>query len=111
MDDLSDLAKRVIVINEGKILFDGNLSELTSKFAREKIIKVYFGKSADVKNLEHIGKVKRYDYPKAVISVSRETAAVAAAELLQNFPITDLTIEEEPIENIVRRVFKKGSIE
>lgn len=110
MDDLTDLAKRVIVINKGEILFDGNLTDLTSKFAREKIIKVYLGKSTDVKKFENIGKVKKYNYPQAIISVSRETAAVAAAEILQNFPITDLTIEEEPIENIIRRVFRGGRV-
>lgn len=110
MDDLIDLAKRVIVINKGEILFNGNLFDLTSKFAKEKIIKVYLGKSTDVKKFEKIGKVKKYEYPQATISVSREAAAIAAAEILQNFPITDLTIEEEPIENIIRRVFRGESV-
>lgn len=110
MDDLADLAKRVIVINKGEILFDGNLSDLISKFAKEKIIKVYLGKSTDVKKFADIGKVKKYNFPQAVLSVPREASAVAAAEILQNFPITDLTIEEEPIEDIIRRVFKGGPV-
>ena len=55
---------------------------------------------------EEIGKVLKFDYPRAVISVPREASAVAAAEILQNFPIADLTIEEEPIESVIRRVFK-----
>ena len=40
MDDLMTLARRVIVIDEGQILFDGALEELVSRFAKEKIIKV-----------------------------------------------------------------------
>lgn len=111
MDDLTDLAKRIIVIDKGKLLFDGNLSDLTSKFARKKIIKVYLGKSTDVKRFADIGEVKRYNYPQVVLSVPREASAIAAAELLQNFPITDLTIEEEPIEDIIRKVFKDGSFD
>jgi ABC-2 type transport system ATP-binding protein len=106
MDDLSDLAKRVIVINKGEILYDGNLKELTSLFAKEKIIKIYLAKSTDIKKFAEIGKVKKFDYPQAIISVPREASAIAAAELLQNFPIADLTIEEEPIEDIIRRVFR-----
>lgn len=105
MDDVIDLAKRVIVIDKGKILFDGDLRELVNRFARDKIIKVYLSKEADIKQLESIGKVKKLDFPQAVLSVRRATAAVAAAELLQKLPVADLTIEEEPIDEIVRKVF------
>lgn len=106
MDDLSDLTKRVIVIDKGSILFDGDLKELTGQFIKEKIIKVYLSKEVDAKKFADIGKVRRFNYPQAVLSVPREVVAVAAAEILQNFPVADLTIEEEPIEDIIRRVFK-----
>ncbi len=105
MDDVFDLAKRVIVIDKGKILFDGDLRELVNRFAKDKIIKVYLSKEADIKQLEGIGKVKKLDFPQAVLSVRRGTAAIAAAELLQKLPVADLTIEEEPIEEIIRKVF------
>lgn len=106
MDDLIDLAKRVIVIDKGEILFDGNLRELVGEFAREKSIKIYLTKEVDLKSLEAIGEVKKVNYPQVILSVPREASAFAAAELLQNFPIGDMTIEEEPIEDIIRRVFK-----
>jgi ABC-2 type transport system ATP-binding protein len=106
MDDVIDLAKRVVVIDKGEILFDGLLRELVGQFAREKIIRVFLSRETDFKKFEEIGKVKRLDYPQVVLSVPREAAAVAAAEVLQNFPIADLTIDEEPIEEIIRRVFK-----
>nr|AKQ03475.1 ABC transporter-like protein, ABC-2 type transport system ATP-binding protein [uncultured Microgenomates bacterium Rifle_16ft_4_minimus_38077] len=106
MDDLIDLAKRVIVIDRGEILFDGDLQDLVKEFARDKIIKVYLSREDDIKELEKIGKLKKFDFPLAILSVSREATAIAAAELLQNFAVSDLTIEEEPIEEIIRRVFK-----
>lgn len=106
MDDLVDLVKRVIVIDKGQIIFDGNLKELVDRFAAKKVIKVYFSKEIDPKKLEEIGKVEKFDYPQATLSVAREICAVAAAELLHNFPVDDLTIEEEPIEKIIRRVFR-----
>ena len=106
MDDLIDLAKRIIVIDKGSIIFDGDLRELVSRFTKDKIIKVYFSKEADIKKLEEIGKIKKLDFPQAILSVPRASAAVAAAELLQNFPVADLTIEEEPVDEIIRRVFK-----
>lgn len=106
MDDLIDLARRVIVIDQGKILFDGALEELVEKFAKEKIIKATLSKDADLADLEKIGKVKKLVFPEVVLSVSRSAIAVAAAELLQNFAVDDLTIEEIPIEDVIRKVFR-----
>ncbi|MEK7188388.1 MAG: ATP-binding cassette domain-containing protein [Patescibacteria group bacterium] len=108
MDDLVDLARRVIVIDEGKIVFDGLFQELITRFAKEKIIKIHLGGEVDIKKLESIGEVKKIKIPEVTIAVPREACAVAASELLQNFPIDDLTIEEKPIEDIVRQVFRGG---
>lgn len=106
MGDLTDLAKRVVVIDKGQILFDGNLKNLVESFAKEKIIKIYLSKETDLRLFESVGKVKKADFPQVILSVPRETAAVAAAEILQNAPVADLTIEEESIEEIIRMVFR-----
>lgn len=108
MDDLIDLARRVIVIDEGRILFDGALEELVEKFAKEKIIKATLSKEDGISEIEKIGKVKKLSFPQVVLSVPRNATAIAAAELLQNFPVEDLTIEEVPIEDTVRKVFRGG---
>jgi len=106
MDDLVGLVKRIIVINKGEIIYDGKFDELVKKFAKKKTIDVYFSKSIDAKKLESIAGVVKYDYPHAKLSIARDVSALAAAELLQNFPVADLNIEEEPIEDVIRRVFK-----
>lgn len=107
MNDLVDLARRVIVIDEGQLIFDGAFEELTNRFAKEKIIKLSLSQEIDLKELEKIGTVKKISFPEVVLSVPRSTTSVAAAEILQNFPIADLTIEEIPIEEIVRKVFRR----
>ena len=106
MDDLVDLARRVIVIDEGSLLFDGAFEELVSRFAKEKIIRATLSSNDNLTSLERIGKVKKVNFPQITISVPREATAVAAAELLQNFSVEDLTIDEMPIEEVVRKVFK-----
>lgn len=106
MDDVTNLARRVIVVDEGRILFDGALEELVSKFAKEKIIKATLSNEENIKEIESIGKVKSLKFPEVILSVPRSATAVAAAELLQNFPVDDLTIEEVPIEDVIRKVFK-----
>jgi len=106
MDDLINLARRVIVIDEGRIIFDGALEELVNRFAKEKIIKVSLLQEDDIKRIESIGKIKKIAFPEVTLSVPRSATAVAAAELLQNFPVADLTIEEIPIEDVIRMVFR-----
>jgi len=105
MGDVKELCKRVIIIDKGKIVFDGNLSEIIDKYADHKILSVVLNKEIDPKKLEEIGRVKQYDFPKAVISVKREATSLAAAELLRHFPVADLNVEEVPIEEIIREVF------
>lgn len=106
MSDLSDLSRRVIIINEGELVFDGPLDEITLKFAQEKIIKATLSEEVDTKHISEIGTVKKYTFPYIYISVPRSTVTFAAAELLQKFPVIDLNIEELPIEDVVRKVFK-----
>jgi ABC-2 type transport system ATP-binding protein len=105
MDDVKELCKRIIIIDKGRVLFDGALDEIIKKYANHKLLTVVFNKKVNAEDLKEIGKVKEFDYPKAVISVKRNTASMAAAELLQNFPVADLNIEEPQIEDIIREVF------
>jgi len=105
MGDVKELCKRIIIIDKGKILFDGLLSEIVEKYADHKVLSVVFAKEIDPKKLEEIGEVREYEYPKAVIYVKREVSSVASAELLQHFPVADLTLEEVPIDQIIREVF------
>jgi ABC-2 type transport system ATP-binding protein len=93
-------------VDEGRLLFDGALEELVSKFAKEKIIKATLSSQDGIADLEKIGKVKMFAFPQVILSVPRSATAVAAAELLQNFPVEDLTIEEIPIEDVIRKVFR-----
>lgn len=108
MNDLINLVRRVIVIDQGKLIFDGALEDLVTHFAKEKIIKVYLENEDDLKKMETIGKIKKIAFPQVILTVPRTTVAVAAAEILQNFPVYDLTIEEIPIEEVVQRVFRGG---
>ena len=95
----------MIIISSGKILYDGAFESLTAKYAKEKLIKARLVNENNVSDLEKIGKIKKLDFPEVVIAVPRSAAPVAAAELLQNFPVDDLTIEEIPVEEVIKKAF------
>lgn len=106
MDDVKELCKRIIIIDHGKILYDGNLESLVKKYAKYKTLSIVFEEYIDSEKLSKIGFIKEFKYPKAVIKVEQEKSKFAAAKLLTEFPVADLNIEEAEIEDIIRDVFK-----
>lgn len=107
MDDVKELSKRVLVIDGGKLVFDGNLTQLISKYARNKLLSLVLSKSVSASRLEEYGKVTTIGFPKVQLTIPRQSATETAAKMLKNLPIIDLTIEEPPIEAIIREVFTK----
>lgn len=109
MKDVEELCKRVIIIDHGKILFDGKLADIIKKYAKNKSITVIFEKPVSLEKLKQLGDVVSFEPPKAVISVHRDKSNHVASKLLDTFPVEDLNIEEVNIEEIIRDVFSHTS--
>lgn len=107
MGDVEALCKRVIIINNGTILFDGELSSLVKKYAPYKIITVLLNEHVDLKEVEEFGIVKKFSYPQFIIRVSKDKSNDAAAAILKKLPVDDLNIEDPQIEDVIRDVFSK----
>ncbi len=107
MDDVKELCDRVIIIDKGKIFFDGALDEIIKKYADRKILEVTFSKVVEKKQFSIIkaAKIKQYDPHQVVFSVKRRSVNPVAAKLLEKFPVADLNILESSIEDIIREVF------
>jgi len=109
MSDVKKLCKRVIIIDHGRIIYDGNLSEIVEKYSKFKIITVYFKKPIEAKELTRYGKLKFFNREKAIITVGREKVSKIAARLLEKYDIGDLNIEELEIDEIINMVFSKNN--
>ncbi len=105
MEDVRQLCKRVIIIDHGKLIFDGNLSNIIKKYATKKFIKVLFEKDVERQEIERFGKIHEYKPGESIIAVTREDAPSVAAEMLKQFMIEDINIEEPDIEDVIRDVF------
>jgi ABC-2 type transport system ATP-binding protein len=110
MKDVEQLCERVIIIDHGKVLYDGALADIVKKYAKNKSISVVFEKEVSAEKLKKLGKVLSVQDTKAVISVPREKTSHVAAKLLEQFSVDDLNIEEPNIEEIIRDVFSKEAI-
>ena len=107
MGDVEKLCDRVIIINKGKIVYDGKLAQIVDRFAKHKVISLDFGKKIEREKLKDYGKVLTFDLLNAKIEVERNKVADITSRLLKDLPIVDLSIEEPPIEEIIRLFFTK----
>lgn len=106
MGDVEELCKRVIIINHGKILFDGLLADLIKKHAPYKVITFILRDHINPKRLEGMGEISYFEYPKLVINTDTGKASQVVGNLLKELPIEDVTIEDPHIEDIIRDIFK-----
>ncbi len=111
MDDVKELCERAIVIDHGKKVFDGKLQDIIDTYARNKILSLTFSKPISKKELTEFGTLKEHSDANllytATLLVPRKKATAVASKLLAKFPVVDVTIEEPPIEAIIREVFSK----
>jgi len=112
MQDVTALASRVLMINRGRLLYDGALEVLVARIARTKRIELVLGggdgNRVTAEALAAFGEVKSFRFPNAVLEVRREDAPATSARLLAAFPVADLSIEDPPIEDVIRLAFARG---
>src|SRR5690242_20058390 len=92
MQDVTALASRVIMINRGRLLYDGALDALVARIAPTKRLELVLGAPVDQESLAAFGAVHSFRFPNAVLDVPREAAAATSARLLAGLPIADLSI-------------------
>ena len=107
MADVVALCRRVIVIHHGRIMFDGNLSGLSDRFAAYKTIEVALADGSS--ELGRYGDVLERDGDRVKLRVPKADTPRIAALLLSEQQVVDLTIEDPPIEDVIELVFAEGS--
>lgn len=105
MEDVKQLAKRVIVIDHGSIVFDGKLTDLVKQYAQYKLVTLAVDDTIPQEDFAEMGEIVEYDLPRIVLKTKRENTNRVAAKLLELYPVSDITIEEPTTEAIIRDLF------
>ena len=106
LDDVRELADRLIVIDHGTVAFDGQTDELIRKHVTHKRIALVFSQDIDRADLESFGTVTSFQGTKAAIRVPRAETSQRASALLTKLPVADISIEEPKLESVVRKLFE-----
>ncbi len=108
MQDVRRLAKRVILINEGKIIFDGKISDLINHHSQQKIIRIVLISPLAKKFSLPANFQYSYNFPELKITLPKKEIASKLSMILKQIEFSDVTIEDEPIEEVIKKVFKKS---
>ena len=109
MADVEALCKRVIVIHHGRILHDGQLSGLAGRFAAYKTIEVTLDEGAA--DLSAYGQVMEQSGDRVLLRVAKHDTSRVTARILTDHAVSDLSVEDPPIEDVIELVFAQGSID
>jgi ABC-2 type transport system ATP-binding protein len=111
MGDIERLCDRVLVIDRGRLVFDGTLPSLAERVALQRVLVVDLPEpSPDLKvsAAAHIGSDLDGQRQRLAFSPKETTAARVLAEVSAVTEVVDLTLEEPAIEDIVRTLYGTG---
>jgi ABC-2 type transport system ATP-binding protein len=109
MADIQALCERVIIIDHGKIFFDGKLSEIVDRFADFKLVTIQCEKMDNFleENLARYGEVVEKNVGSITFKVKRDRVIPVCKSLLDDLSVTDIDIQEVPIEDVIRQIFAR----
>ena len=107
MDDVVALCPRVILIDKGRLRYDGELAALGRSLRPEKLVSVRLTQPVAASLLEGFGRLQSSTDDRAVFLLSQAGLREGVARLVGELPVADLTIEDPPLEEIMRDLFSR----
>jgi ABC-2 type transport system ATP-binding protein len=107
MADVTALCPRVIVIDHGRLVYDGNLSSLVKKISPDKLVSLKLSRPVLRADLERFGTVVLHEEALARVRVPADELRDAVTGSLATLPVADLTVEDPPLEDVMRQLFSE----
>jgi ABC-2 type transport system ATP-binding protein len=111
LDDIEELCRRIMIIDHGRLLYDGPLDLLKQKLLRTKQIKFALKDSSELRGIEAFSRdgleLEQVDALTYRIRFDRMKVSTAdlIRQILNGVEVRDLLIEDEPIEEVVKRIY------
>lgn len=110
MADISALCERVLVIHQGRLLYDGALEGLSERFAPYREVGLVLARPLSKEALLPFGEVRELMGQEAKLLIPRERLTERVAEILSRLPVEDLEVREPPLEEVIARVFQRAEV-
>ena len=106
MQDIASLAKRIILIGKGQILYDGSLKKLNSIYGNYKKVKIYSNELIDIKSKGIISREKQTDGYKFVVDSNIITVSEFINNITKKYKIEDIDIDNPSIDDVIIRLYE-----
>ena len=116
LSDIEELSRRILIIDKGRILFDGDLAEMKKRLAQYNQVKFFLKDRSQIPRLAEVTTnglgLERVDELTYLMRFDRakHSSADVIRTLVNRLEIRDLFVEEEPIEEIVKRIYLSGEV-
>jgi ABC-2 type transport system ATP-binding protein len=108
MADITALCDRVLLIHQGKLIYDGLLEDLLDRFAPYRQVKVELAQALSPEELASFGEVESIQGQEVRFLVPREKLTATISRILAQLEVQDLNVSDPPIEEIIGRLFQTG---
>src|SRR5438874_2228501 len=108
MQDIQELCDRVIIIDHGKIFFDGPLNSIIDRFSGHKIVSRTFENKGQ-RNFSEFGEIIEQTSMSVQLKVPRVQVTDTCRQLLSACNVTDINVQELPVEDVIRQLFGEKS--
>jgi ABC-2 type transport system ATP-binding protein len=109
MKDVAALCRRVVVIAQGQIMYDGSLTGIVDGFSSHKVITLLFAGDSIPPGLSRYGQVLEENPPKVKLRVDRSVVAESLAAILAQQTVQDVSVEDPPLEEVIAEMFSQAT--
>lgn len=106
MKDIAALCRRVVVITDGVIKFDGSLTSIIESFSGLRILRLQLAEGQTADGLERFAQVEHVELPKVTLRCPRADATRNLANILQHYQVVDISVEDPPLEEVIARLYR-----
>ncbi len=108
MKDVAALCRRVVIIAHGQIMYDGSLAGIVDKFSGHKLVTLSFDEQIALPDLSKFGEVVERREPKVKLRVDRPKVAGVLAAILDEHTVSDVSVEDPPLEDVIAQMFAQA---
>lgn len=111
MKDVAALCRRVVIIAQGQIMYDGSLDGIVDRFSGHKVLTLQFGEGGAPSDLARFGDVLEVQDPKVKLRVPRSEIASVLSHMLGSYSVADVSVEDPPLEEVIAEMFTQSNQE
>ena len=107
MKDVAALCKRVVIIADGLIQYDGSLEGIIDRFSGDKIVTLQLAETESFDDLHWLEDVIEIEAPKVKFRAGRDDVTRLLSRILDTKNVEDIVVEDPPLEDVIANVFSQ----